>query len=111
MGGQVIIPAELHLNAIRLGEGTRLFAGIGVEYGLRLYQSKRYANYYGAHVMNSSSMAFYPMLGVKFGDDEMNCAFSLYWRHHNRCAFNDKELDINKFTAKDFFGLQFTVTF
>ena len=48
---------------------------------------------------------------VMFGDDEMNCAFSLYWRHHNRCAFNDKELDINKFTAKDFFGLQFTVTF
>lgn len=111
MGGQVVLPAELHLSAIELGEDTRLFAGIGVEYGIRLYQSKRYARYYGAHVMNSNSIAFYPMLGVKFGDEDFCCTLSLYWRHHTQCAFNDKELDIDKFTAKNFFGLQLTAAF
>ena len=112
MGGQLIVPAELHLNAFRLGESTRLFLGVGAEYGIRVYQSHRYERFYGAHVMRAASMSFYPMLGIDVMDDDDGIInFSLFWRYYSHPALNGAELDIDKFTARGFGGIQLTAVF
>ena len=113
VGGQIIFPAELQLRLFSLGEDWRFFVGCGAEYGLRLYQSHRYADYYGAHVMNSNSLSVYPMLGAVVDmDDEGSIGLSLYWRHFLKEPMNYKELfDSDKFDAKEFFGFQISLTF
>lgn len=112
VGGQIVFPVELQLRLIKVDDDARLFAGCGVEYGLRLYQSQRYADFYGDHIMNNSSLSIYPMVGIVGDWDEMSVSASLYWRHSMRCAFNYKSLyDKEKFDANNFFGFQITVAF
>jgi len=112
MGGQLIIPAEFHLNAFKLGESIRLFFGAGAEYGVRVYQSKRYERYYGAHVMRAASMSFYPMVGIHINDDEdADINISLFWHYYSHPALNGAELDIDKFTARGFLGIQVAAVF
>ena len=111
VGGQIVIPAEVQLRLISLGEDWRLFVGGGAEYGIRLYQSHRYADYYGAHVLNANSLSFYPMLGaIGDMDDDLSLSFSLYWRHFLNKPLNYEELwDPDKFHTKNFFGFQITL--
>lgn len=111
VGGQLVIPAEAQLRLISLGEDTRLFLGCGVEYGVRLYQSKRYADYYGSNIFNSYSLGVYPMLGIVADVDELNVSASLYWRHYTNSPFNNDNLYQNdKFDAQNFFGFQVVLT-
>lgn len=110
MGGQLVVPAELMLNLVRVDDDIYLFLGIGVEYGLRLYQSHRYGDHYGAHVMTSNSLAFHPMVGIQSTLDDALISFSLYWRHYTKRPLNGEVIDIDKFTARNFFGLQIGVT-
>ena len=111
VGGQMVIPAEVQLRLFSLGDDWRLFIGCGAEYGIRLYQSHRYADYYGAHVMSNNSLSVYPMLGaIGDLDDDLSLSFSLYWRHFVKEPMNYKELwDPDKFDAKDFIGFQITL--
>lgn len=107
MGGQLVVPAEVMLNMFRLSDGdVSIFLGCGVEYGLRIYQSHRYGDYYGDHVMTANSLCYYPMAGVHFDTDDCIISLSLYWRHYVKRPLNGEAIDIDKFTAKDFFGLQ-----
>lgn len=111
MGGQIIIPAELMLNAYGIKEDLWIFVGCGAELGLRLYQSHRYGDYYGAHTMNSTSLNVYPMAGLQFDLEEAFVNLSLYWRHYITRPLNGEEIKIDKFEAKDFFGFQVGVAF
>lgn len=111
VGGQIVLPAELQVRLFKLGKNVRLFMGCGAEYGIRLYQSHRYADYYGAHIMRANSLSVYPMLGV-IGDsgDDVGISFGLYWRHFVKEPMNYKKLwDSEKFDAKDFFGFQLSL--
>lgn len=111
VGGQLVMPAEVQLRLISLGDNTRLFFGCGAEYGIRLYQSNRYANYYGDHIFNSYSLGIYPMIGVVADVDELFLSASLYWRHYTQSPFNYQNLyDKDKFDALNFFGFQIVVT-
>ena len=112
VGGQIVFPAEVQLRLLSLGDDWRLFIGGGAEYGIRLYQSERYADFYGSHVMHANSLSVYPMLGALVDMDDNAClAFSLYWRHFVKEPMNYKELwDPDKFDAKDFFGFQISLT-
>lgn len=105
MGGQIIIPAEVMVNFVKIGRNTALFLGIGGEYGFKLYQSHRYGRHYGAHIMSNSSQAFYPMIGIKGDTDDGSFVASLYMRRYVKNCFN-KELDIDKFNGKNYFGFQ-----
>jgi len=111
VGGQVVIPAELQLRLFRLGEDVTMFIGGGAEYGIRLYQSHRYEDYFGAHIMKANSLSVYPMLGIVVDSDgDVSFSGSLYWRHFVKEPMNYKELwDPDKFDAKDFFGFQLTL--
>lgn len=111
VGGQIVIPAELQLRLFSLGEDWRMFLGCGAEYGIRLYQSHRYADYYGAHIMHANSLSVYPMLGAVYDlDGDGSLSFGLYWRHFVQEPMNYKELyDQDKFDAKDFFGFMINV--
>jgi hypothetical protein len=111
VGGHIVLPAELQLRLIRLGDDTRLFLGFGAELGWRVYESNRYAGYYGDHMLNKASLNIRPMIGVCGGDDELNLSMALYWRHYVRAPMNYENLyRSEKFDAKDFFGIQFSVT-
>jgi len=113
VGGQIVIPAELQLRPFSLGEDFYFFLGLGAEYGIRLYQSHRYADYYGSHMLNANSLSFYPMLGVVgVVDDDVSVSMSLYWRHYLMQPMNFRELyDSDKFNAKNYFGFQITCSF
>lgn len=109
MGGQLIIPAEAHLNLVPLGDDCFLFAGCGIEYGIRLYKSRRYERHYGAPVLNNSSFAVYPMLGVNIGQENWGGSIALYYRFYTKDCLNSKEIPIQKFESNNVFGIQFTV--
>lgn len=112
VGGQLIIPVEAYLRILPLGEDVYLSLGCGVEYGIRLYQSNRYADYYGAHIMNEQSLSIYPLIAIEGDIDEGTFCASLYWRHHSKSPFNYKNLwDEKKFDALNFFGFQLSVSF
>lgn len=111
MGGQVIFPAEVHFNFVKLGNDVALFVGGGAEYGFKLYQSHRYGRHYGDHIMNNKpSFAYYPMIGIKGETDEGSLLASIYWRRYVRNCFNEA-LDIDKFTGKNYFGFQLSFVF
>jgi hypothetical protein len=56
LGGLLVIPAELHLNLPSFDDGdASFFIGMGVEYGIRIYQPKRYEDYFGASIVNRHS--------------------------------------------------------
>lgn len=111
VGGHIVLPAELQLRLIRLGDDARLFLGFGAELGWRLYESSRYEAYYGDHMLNKASMNIRPMIGVCGGDDELNLNLALYWRHYISAPMNYENLyRSKKFDAQDFFGIQFSVT-
>lgn len=110
VGGQVIIPAEVYLRLINLGDDAFISLGCGAEYGIRLYQSDRYARYYGDHILNDNSFSFYPMITIEGDIEDVYCSASLYWRHNAKSPFNYKNLyDSKKFDALNFFGFQLTV--
>ena len=113
VGGQVVLPVELQLRLLRLSDDFRLFVGCGAEYGIRLYQSHRYANYYGSHIMNANSLSVYPMLGVVGDmDDDASLTIGLYMRHFVKQALNyENQWDPDKFDAKNFFGFQISLAF
>ncbi len=113
VGGQVILPLELQLRMLKLSDEFRLFVGCGAEYGIRLYQSHRYANYYGGHMMNANSLSVYPMLGV-IGDldGDASVTIALYMRHYVKQPLNYENLwDPKKFDAKNYFGFQVSLAF
>lgn len=110
MGGQFVIPAELKLRCVELDDDIRLFLGCGLEYGVRVYQSDRYGSYYGAHVMDTRSLNIYPQLGIEADLEDFVLNISLYWRHYFDRPFN-KQLDIDKFEAINFFGIQIGASF
>jgi hypothetical protein len=113
VGGQIVIPAEVQLRLISLGEDWRLFVGGGAEYGIRLYQSHRYADYYGNHMLHSNSLSVYPMLGAILDmEDEGSLTLSLYMRHYLKQPMNYENLyDPDKFNARNYFGFQVTMAF
>ena len=112
VGGQIVLPAEIQLRLIRLSDDIRMYLGFGAELGWRVYESDRYADYYGDHMLNRRSLNIRPMLGVSGGDDEVNFNISLYWRHYTRCPLNYENLyKPDKFDAQNFFGIQFNVSF
>jgi hypothetical protein len=107
-----VLPAEMQLRLIRLGDDARLFLGFGAELGWRVYESSRYEAYYGDHMLNKASLNIRPMIGVCGGDDELNLNMALYWRHYVHAPLNYENLyRSEKFDAQDFFGIQFSVTF
>lgn len=109
LGGQLVFPAELHANLARLGDEAFFFIGCGIEYGLRVYQPKRYENYFGAHVLKASSLSYQPMVGVAFDMDDSALTISLYYRRYVRNAFNTAEIPIDKF-RRNYLGLQIALT-
>jgi hypothetical protein len=112
VGGHIVLPAEMQLRLIRLGDDARLFLGFGAELGWRVYESSRYEAYYGDHMLNKASLNIRPMIGVCGGDDELNLNMALYWRHYVHAPLNYENLyRSEKFDAQDFFGIQFSVTF
>lgn len=112
VGGHIVLPAEVQLRLINLGDETRLFLGFGAELGWRIYESDRYARHYGDHMLNKASMNIRPMVGISAGDDDINFNLSLYWRHYTRCPLNYENLyKPEKFDAQNFFGFQLGVTF
>ena len=105
MGGEFIIPAELHINALRITDDDwMLFVGIACELGLSVYQSNRYRDHYGTKIMRSSAFSFSPRIGIS-GDEG---AFSIYWRHYASNCFNDRDFAGFDFASKNHFGLQLT---
>lgn len=112
VGGQIIVPVEAYLRIVPLGDDVYLSLGCGAEYGIRLYQSNRYGRYYGDHIMNPSSLCFYPMIAIEGDMDGGLFSASLYWRHHTNSPFNYKNLyDPDKFDALNYFGIQLSVSF
>lgn len=113
VGGQIVIPAEVQLRLISLGEDWRLFVGGGAEYGIRLYQSHRYADYYGNHMLHANSLSVYPMLGAILDmEGEGSLTLSLYMRHYLKQPMNYENLyDPDKFNARNYFGFQITMGF
>ena len=112
VGGQVVVPVEASLRIVPLGDDVFLTVGCGAEYGVRLYQSQRYARYYGDHMLNPSSFSIYPMLGIEGDVDEISLSLALYWRHYTNSPLNYENLwDPQKFDAKNFFGIQLAVGF
>lgn len=112
VGGHIVLPAEVQVRLIPLSDDIRMFLGFGAELGWRVYESDRYANYYGDHMLNKRSLNIRPMLGVCGGDDEIQFNVSLYWRHYTRCPLNYENLyKPDKFDAQNFFGVQFSCTF
>lgn len=109
MGGQLVIPVEAHLNLIPVGDDCFIFAGCGIEYGIRLYKSRRYERHYGASVLNSNSFAVYPMLGVNVNEENWGGSIALYYRMYTKDCFNSKQIPIKKFESSNVFGIQFTV--
>lgn len=109
LGGQLVFPAELHVNLARLGDEASFFIGCGIEYGLRVYQPKRYEEYFGAHVLNAGSLSYQPMVGVAFDMDAIGLTLSLYYRRYVRNAFNTADLPIDKF-RRNYLGLQVALT-
>jgi hypothetical protein len=107
MGGQLIVPIEAQLNLLEIDDFVFFYVGCGLEFGQRIYQSKRYGECYGSHVMNGNSLNIYPSIGVQIGeDDEIGLNISLYWRHYMKRATNGEDLPIDKFDAKNYFGFQ-----
>ena len=112
VGGQVVVPVEASFRIVPLGDDVYLTLGCGAEYGIRLYQSKRYARYYGDHMMNPNSLSIYPMIGVEGDVDEISLSLALYWRHYTNSPLNYENLrDPKKFDAKNFIGIQLAVGF
>lgn len=115
VGGQIIVPVEVYLRVLPLGDDAYLSLGCGAEYGVRLYQSKRYGNYYcieGNQIMKPYSLSFYPLIAVEGDLDGGTFCASLYWRHHTNSPFDYKNVfDENKFDALNFFGFQLSVSF
>jgi len=112
VGGQVIVPVEAYLRVVPLGDDFYLSLGCGLEYGIRLYQSKRYGRYYGDHIMNPSCFSFYPLIAIEGDMDEATFSASLYWRHNTESPFNYKNLyNPEKFDDLNYIGFQLSVCF
>lgn len=108
LGGQLVIPAEAHINLVRMGDEGSFFIGGGLEYGLRVYQSKRYANYFGAHIMNVASLSYQPMIGIKADLEDFGFMLSLYYKRYIYNAFNTKDIPIDKFN-RGYLGIQLSI--
>jgi hypothetical protein len=108
LGGMMVFPVDLNANFVRLGESTFLHVGCGLEFGLRLYQSKRYERFYGAHILNKSSLSYSPRVGINFYDDdnEIGVYLSVYYRRYGYGCFNYKELPFDKKFNRNSIGLQ-----
>lgn len=113
LGGMAVFPVELHANIVRLCESTFLYIGCGLELGLRLYQSHRYERFYGAHILNASSLSYSPRLGINFYDDdnEMGFSLSLYYRRYRLGCFNYADLPFDDKFNRNNFGLQIGLHF
>ena len=115
VGGQVIVPVEAYLRILPLGDDVYLSLGCGAEFGVRLYQSKRYGRYYcieGEHIMKPNSLSFYPLIAIEGDIDEGTFCASLYWRHHTMSPFDYKNVyDPGKFDALNYLGFQLSVSF
>ena len=111
LGGLLVIPAEFHLNLFSFDDGdANFFIGMGMEYGIRFYQPKRYRNYFGAEIMNRNSLSYSPMIGLTLGMDDVALEISLYYRRYAQNCFNDKDIPIDKFSP-NYLGFQINVLF
>ena len=109
LGGLLVVPLELHVNLFPFNGGA-VFIGSGVEYALRLYQSKRYGEYFGSHILNKYSLSVNPMIGITGDTDEFVFSLSLYFRHYLQNCFNVRDIPVGKF-ARNHLGLQFSIVF
>ncbi len=110
LGGMLVLPAELHINLIPVSDNGAFFIGGGIEYGVRLYQSKRYEEYFGSHILNKASLSFYPMIGLAGDTDDFGFMLSVFYRRYLVNSFNTKDVPIDKF-SRNYLGLQFSVVF
>ena len=110
LGGLLVFPAEIHLNLIPSGGDGSFFIGMGVEYGMRLYQPKRYQNYFGAHIMNSHSLSYTPMIGVNIDSDDGDITLAIYYRRYPKNCFNTADVPIEKFSP-NYLGFKVSFVF
>ena len=111
MGGLLVIPAEFHLNLFTFAEGdASFFIGTGAEYGIRLYQPKRYEEYFGANIVNRNSFSYSPMIGLNIDAENFDIEVSLFFRHYAKNCFNTKDIPIDKF-SRNYLGLQLSLLF
>jgi len=109
LGGEMIIPVNLHVNFLKLNEKKELmmYAGIGSEFGVTIYQSKRYKEFYGSKFLGPVSLAVAPMIGI--GNKKFEA--SVYWNHYVVNWFDRKAVPEMAYEQKDHWGVKFAFFF
>lgn len=101
MGGAISVPLSLRFNIAELSTQSRLFFGIGGEYGIKMYDSKY-------HCLDDSFISVSPQLGITSPHFDI----SLYWKTYVKSPYLEEVTDnTSELKCNSLFGMHMGIFF